>query len=826
MAEAIKHTPERFQENLRRYNQKNGYHLQLPELKEWEFCSTGENKDLNLKKKGETSYLHFNEDVEMEIRFWTSQLNLDNVELLIVFGVGLGYHYQELLSWLQAKERRYIAFVEDDPELLRAFLETDAASRLLEDQKAELIFWNDSVSNQPFLRKFALLYHEFLPTGYKAKAAAQNAAKIKFIMEFFFHAEAQSMSEYLQGGQTYLRNYAENMLHLDKMLYTPRLFGKFKGIPAVICGAGPSLAKNIEVLKTLSNRALIFAGGTSVNALNVFGMNPHFGVGLDPYVAQLSRILENKAYLVPYIIKPRMHAPSVNALLGDLLYLGGVDGYPIAAWFEEKLGFPKEENVDTGANVVNFSLALAEKLGCNPIICVGLDLAYTNGLSYSPGVQVHASFDPKSTLITKSSKVEMVLVKDLEQKPIYTLQKWIFESTWYGEFAARYPHLQIYNCTEGGIGLGGIPNMTLQEAKERFLNKELNITDRVQAALKEAASFKMPDEGKVRTLIEELFAGVEKALQCTTEEELDKAMSEDEGLRILLQPFNNLFQGKQWEKCDVPGLPPRKEFLKAVLALSREALQEVLSRKAVVHEKRVPVLLKGDSRHKYREYYYPDGSLRALLPYLGEALDGSVQIFYPDGQLKRKVDYIDGKRHGEDLYYGANGKILAIAHYFEERPYGVSETFSSEGIVQKEIRYYSPGQIHTVTFFDPAGKPLNQTTEVSDYYEILVMKSVKLQETLQLLFRQLEKTALHSGKKDQEMIEELKVELRHLSELSKSMELETGLKPGSYKEPLWQSPLTQNYLEKFTEKTAETLSFGVASIEKKLKELLDRLKKE
>ena len=80
----------------------------------------------------------------------------------------------------------------------------------------------------------------------------------------------------------FFESFYRNIFHLPESYSCNGLAGQFANVPAIICGDRPSLHKNIELLKTLTDRALIFAGNFLLNILNEYGIIPHFGAGVDP----------------------------------------------------------------------------------------------------------------------------------------------------------------------------------------------------------------------------------------------------------------------------------------------------------------------------------------------------------------------------------------------------------------------------------------------------------------------------------------------------------------------------------------------------------------
>ena len=80
-----------------------------------------------------------------------------------MYGLGLGYYYEAAYEWLEKSKskERYLIFLEDDLEVIRLFLETELASKILNDKQARLfsIDWeninrdiDEAIANFPFKR--------------------------------------------------------------------------------------------------------------------------------------------------------------------------------------------------------------------------------------------------------------------------------------------------------------------------------------------------------------------------------------------------------------------------------------------------------------------------------------------------------------------------------------------------------------------------------------------------------------------------------------------------------------------------------------------------
>lgn len=500
------HRPDLFQKNLALWKSKHRP-IDLPKTSPWEFCHTGKKNQLNLKNREEET-IHSKQNIDVEVRQWVGLFDPNKTEWLFIYGIGIGEYYLGLKNWLQGDPSRHVAFIEDDPGVLSAFFETDTAETLLNDAQAELIFYSEGETHEPDLE--ACIQRSLFREIYIGALAAYQTKKsrafehLSFIIKFYRNIQESTTSEYLTLGRTFFKNYYHNVLELEHSLNGLAFLDQFKGVPAIICGAGPSLGKNIEVLKTLKERALIFAGGTAMNALNAYRFLPHFGCGVDPFEFHYSRILANIAYETPFFYRSRMNAEAVALLHGPRLYLPGTTGYPLAEWVDEKLGYAPFK-LDEGSNVINISLSIAEKLGCNPILIVGLDLAYTDGLSYAPGVTSHGIHDPREQFVTKGKHDELILANDIYGNPIYTLMKWLVESSWYSHFARNFPKVKLINCTEGGIGFSGIPNLSLKEASDLYLKESTDLEGRIAACLLSEKAKQAPTLEKIKSVLEELI---------------------------------------------------------------------------------------------------------------------------------------------------------------------------------------------------------------------------------------------------------------------------------------------------------------------------------
>lgn len=441
-------------------------------------------------------------------------LDIQGAKALYVYGVGLGSYYIHLKQWLKEDSDRHIFFLEDDYSVLHRFFETTLAKEILLDKQVSVCYLNSLKDSDGVLET---LYWSCVMTPFRVVALrSYSKNKTAFFTELQNKISYDNtmknalVDEYMRYGAAFFRNFYPNILELEGAYWGNALFGKFKGIPAIICGAGPSLGKQIERLGTLKDNALIFAGGSALNGLMIKGVLPHFGAGIDPNETQILRLNESQHTNVPFFYRTRMLVEAARKIPGDRLYISGVGGYDIADYYEKKFGL-EAEFLDEGHNVVNFCTEIATRMGCSPIIFVGMDLAFTGMKAYSPGIDSHEDLSAQELLNNPDDEFRGIRRKDIYGEPILTVWKWIAESEWLSRFAKEHQEVTFINATEGGIGFQDIPNVFLHEVAHE-LKEKFAIQEKVRKEIELAAMPQVTNEAlKEATL--DLKASLEKCIQ-------------------------------------------------------------------------------------------------------------------------------------------------------------------------------------------------------------------------------------------------------------------------------------------------------------------------
>jgi len=674
-------------------------------------------------------------------------LQFDKIKVLCVYGIDLGGVAQVADQWLKQDSSRLLVFLEDDPRAIRRFLETENAAKTICHAQIRLIpFTLPAVEGDEVdYLTTALVFEPYTIVAFSPGSVikAEKLIDLKKTMTQLIKTKRQRQEEFLSFSQPFFYNFYKNVLLMPGARLAHSLAGKFKGVPAILCGAGASLSKQVDLLKKVSDKALIFAGGTAMNVLNSYNMLPHFGLGIDPKASQITRLLANKAFETPYFYRNRIDHEALSMMHGERLFVGGAGAYDISDYFEEACGIAGDSSLDEGFDVVSFNVSVAEMLGCNPIIIVGVDLAYTQEqTSYPTDLELHP-FDAEFGQREPPNKEHVISTQDIHGNPINSRWDWVNASFWYEQFQKRHPNTILLNATEGGIGLNGIENIPLKEVAKSF-TKTYDFDRLIHHALESSPMPPEVNEKHLVSLMEDLKTSFAKCQPILNELEefykeqinailKDRPISlelkkgkvtelENESIyRYVLKCFEMNFRDFFEKKADLfkPYVKENVEqfdllrsltinkdccgYLKKALFANAGMLNQILEKKkveAIQNSRANFVILSYAERNpcpikRYKNgllegeqfYYYGSGALKTKIIYHEGLLDGEVVLYFPDGGLKRQLHYVKGKKTGFERAWTAAGVLTMDIEYFEGVPIKTAYWYDDDGNPRQKIVY-------------------------------------------------------------------------------------------------------------------------------------------
>jgi hypothetical protein len=258
-------------------------------------------------------------------------------------------------------------------------------------------------------------------------------------------------------------NYINNWRHVFNGIDCKYFKDKYKGSPAIIVGAGPSLDKNIDCLDQAKGKALIFTVDAAMHKLVEKKIIPDV-------VSSIERIeLSTKFYEKGEIPNDVIYV-GPNVILGSILdkfkriIFTGRTGDALFNKFNENLGF---SNLSVGLNVSHVLISFARFLGCYPVIFMGLDLAYTGGKTHTDGF---SNFFEKEVM--DLYKNNTVFVKGINGEMLETSENFMYTKSWIESLIAKDREGLFINATEGGANINGALNLKLSDVVSTYCADE------------------------------------------------------------------------------------------------------------------------------------------------------------------------------------------------------------------------------------------------------------------------------------------------------------------------------------------------------------------
>lgn len=370
--------------------------------------------------------------------------NLDNLEsydtdILSVFSVSLET-LPRLYKWLLEKPQRFLLCIEKDPQ---AFLQAKALEKL-QHPRIRLYHWDANTCHR-ISWEFCLL---------RVTQVAMNEEERIFsaMLEEMYTQVHLLISDFRDLGESVVGNLLQNIKQMPISLLGESLQNRCQKIPAIICGAGPSLDRQALMLIQAQEKALIFGAGSAIYALEVQNVHPHFGVALDAD-PPASRFLAQTGYEMPYFYQSRISSKQLLTVHGKKLWMPDSGNYPLEQWIYQELGLVCQP-VDSGWTSANFCATIAAHLGCSPIICVGMDFCCPNNQIYAGNMQS----DEENWVECINAKKEKRISKP----------DWLASACWLDQFAKKNAQIEWIYTDQEAMPLEHITYCSLEQVLQRL----------------------------------------------------------------------------------------------------------------------------------------------------------------------------------------------------------------------------------------------------------------------------------------------------------------------------------------------------------------------
>lgn len=402
-------------------------------------------------------------------RYMAENFDMPDESVLFMFGLSNGYYADAYIK--NAKENTKCIIYEPSKDIftevirhidIKEILSSDRVYIVVEGINDEdLIYITDEwlqIYNADYNKIVcAPKYDEIFYDSYEIFLNSIKEAYEKFY--------AFKNTEVMDGKQ-FTENGIKNMAFFPGCRSSAELQGIFpEDMPAIVVSAGPSLEKNIELLKDIKGKAFIFATDSAVQKVVAQGINPDAMITIDPNKS-VNHFMIKDVETIPLFVEMYAKTEILEYVKPKNLFFCSSDSIFWSRLFKD--AGSEILNIPMGGSVATAAIANLITWGFKKIILIGQDLAFT-------GNRMHAGED---VIEINTNDGRYMTVKDINGDDVAIRKDYYIYLKWIEDVALKYKDIEFIDATEGGAVKKNVTQMKFREAIDKYCKKNYgNISD-------------------------------------------------------------------------------------------------------------------------------------------------------------------------------------------------------------------------------------------------------------------------------------------------------------------------------------------------------------
>ncbi|EOI0600851.1 motility associated factor glycosyltransferase family protein [Campylobacter jejuni] len=445
----------------------------LRALKKNDFKIQQNENGINFIKDDITLYKNPNQELLENLTLFKSEY--EKYPVLFFYGFGNGMFYKALC---ENKNHKHIIVFEDELEILALALHLFDFSKELKNEKLILFHTPNITTAQlttlfmyEYIQKSVKIFNLFVHSDFYLKFYTHQIQELnkKLIENIRFIVLAKGNDPYdsIIGIKHMLNNLPKLLNHGIFQNFLKERKQKVKN--AIIVSTGPSLTKQLPLLKKYANKATIFCADSAYPILAKHDIKPDYVCMLERDDI-VSKCFDNdfkefdKGIL--FILASVVHKEVIEFLeRNNREYM--LVHRPLH--FAVSLNLKEFGYIGVGASVANMAYELAASLRHENIIFIGQDLAYAEDGSSHPREHIYGNEGEKI-------RGEVYTLAYGGEKQVRTQLTWnLFRQAFEKDIFWAKEKLKIntYNCTEGGARIEGTIEKPFKGTCETLLKENL-----------------------------------------------------------------------------------------------------------------------------------------------------------------------------------------------------------------------------------------------------------------------------------------------------------------------------------------------------------------
>ncbi|WP_168157272.1 motility associated factor glycosyltransferase family protein [Sporosarcina ureilytica] len=412
-------------------------------------------------------YVHSKYDPEKDAERLVDKFDGNTNQHVLFVGIGIGYHLQ---TFIERYPNMKFSIYEPNEEVMLAYLstsklplenleqifvgtESERLSKEIEEllaiSKGKIQLLTLPIYEKIYGREIATIQKKAVETLRNKKNAL--AVNVSFQKRWTINA--------IKNFPTVLKT--PNILHdVDKDV--------FKGKPAIIVAAGPSLNEEFESLRFIKENGLayIFSVGSAINALIEHGIYPDAACTYDPSERNqfvIEKIKEKNIVDIPLIFGSSVGFETLEDYPGEMFHM--ITSQDTVS--PQLLDTTQSIDIILDApSIAVVTFQLLTQLECNPVMLVGQNLGYQNNQLYASGIQ----YDFIDNELSEEEKIKTLIVKDVYGHDIKTDEGFNAMRQQLEMHIEANRNIEVINTTKGGAQIEGTSFVELDDLIKGRLN--------------------------------------------------------------------------------------------------------------------------------------------------------------------------------------------------------------------------------------------------------------------------------------------------------------------------------------------------------------------
>ena len=389
---------------------------------------------------GKKIYLHSNGNPMTEADILAKEYHEEVDSVYRICGFGFGYLAQALASKDTTSE---IIVYESNLEVLVLAMYYMDLKAIWEEKRIQIVL----DENYKLFRK---MLPQGIPVIHYPSIEAMKDLETREIMKNYFiqFQSAKNQRVFLE------ENFSKNIKLQDESVDV--LKETFQGKKMLLIAGGPSLDNCMEWIVKHGKEYIVVAVGTVLRKLYDYGITPDYTIVTDANAVTARQIegVDTKENPLLYMVTS---SHTLRNQYKGKTYRILQKGWQPSEEYAKKQGL---YTYQTGGSVTTTALEIGIVFGCKEILCMGMDMAYTDGATHAKGTNMY---------MEKQNNSRMIPVKSVSGESVYTIRNLLIYRQWIENRIKDCKGIRFLNVSDGAE-VKGMENISV----DIFLTENIN----------------------------------------------------------------------------------------------------------------------------------------------------------------------------------------------------------------------------------------------------------------------------------------------------------------------------------------------------------------